>query len=479
MGGHAEQTVAEQLAERISAFQWRDVTPRALRRARRAIIDAIGVTLAGAPERCSQILLRTPGVATAPGKALILGADRRTSALDATLVNGTASHALDYDDFSSVFGGHPSVPLVPLLLAVGDEWGLSGAQAIAAYVIGVETETRIARAVHFHHYDKGWHPTATLGVFGSAAAASHALRLTPKQTAIALAIAASLGSGLKANFGTMTKPLHVGHSARSGLLAALLAKGDFTSNTGAFEHHQGFLNVYNGPGTYDASRIFADWREPLEIEQPTLVLKRFPCCGSTHSAIIAALTIARDSNLNPKDIAEVEALSHGRRLRHTDNPNPRTPLEAKFSTQYVVARALVDRAVKLKDFEADAPFDPEVRKILALTKARAHPDMADDSSKQWGAEVIVTLRDGRRLTHRIEDISETVPDELASSEDSFEKFEDCARLALPAAVVAPLFKLLETLETAPDLSQATRLMEVSQPTVGATAERRRVNAPSG
>src|SRR5215213_726153 len=209
---------AERLAEKICAFDGRAISRKALAQSRDCILDTVGVTLAGVPEDATRILLDTPGVADAPGPALVFGTDRRTSTLDATLVNGTASHALDYDDFSGVLGGHQSVPLVPMLFALGEERRAGGRDVLTAYVVGVETEIRLARAVNFHHYDKGWHPTATLGIFGTTAAAARLLRLDKAKTATALAIAASLASGLKANFGTMVKPLHVGHCARNGLL---------------------------------------------------------------------------------------------------------------------------------------------------------------------------------------------------------------------------------------------------------------------
>ncbi len=454
-------TLAQRLAERICAFDWSMITPSALSRARMAIADTVGVTLAGIAEPCTELLRRTPGIAATPGRALIFGTAQRTSALDATLVNGTASHALDYDDFSSVLGGHHSVPLVPLLFALADERKVSGRELITAYVLGVEVESRIARAVHFHHYDKGWHPTSTLGTFGAAAAACRILRLGPSATATALAAAASFASGIKANFGTMMKPLHVGHCGRNGLLAALLAEGGYDANPAAFEHHQGFLNVFNGPGTFDAEKMLANWADPLEIEQPTIVLKRFPCCGSTHPAIVMMLDLVREENLRPDDVERLEVLPHRRRLRHTNNPDPRTVLEAKFSVQYVAARALLDRAVRLKDFEESAPLEAPVRAILARTEARPHPDMPDESPDQWGAEVIATLRDGRRLSRRIDDLVRQGGPDLMSRSDLWEKFEDCASRALPPAQIKTLFDRLLDLDKADDVAAITQLMQVA------------------
>src|SRR4029077_5316506 len=211
------------------------------------------------------------------GECLIFGSDRRAAPLDAALVNGTAAHALDFDDVSNSLGGHPSAPILPALFALGETLDSTGRDFITAYVVGFETETRIGRGVHFHHYEKGWHPTATLGVFGAAAACCHLPGLARAKTAQALAIAASLAAGIKANFGTMTKPLHVGHTARSGLFAAMLAREGFTANPAALEHKQGFLEVFNGAGTYDAARILERWGEPYDIVRPGLAVKQHPC----------------------------------------------------------------------------------------------------------------------------------------------------------------------------------------------------------
>ncbi len=377
-------TLAAQLADRIHALRFEDITATALAWAGMAFVDTVGVTLAGIKEEGPRILLRLPGVGGA-GPCLVLGTGTRTGPLDATLINGTASHALDYDDVSNVMGAHPSVMLVSPLLALGEMLGSSGREVALAYVVGYETECRIARGVHFHHYDKGWHPTATLGIFGTVAAAARLLRMSVDQTAVALGLAASLASGLKANFGTMTKPLHVGHSARNGLFAALMVREGFTANPAAFEHKQGFLDVFNGPGTYDTERMLADWYAPFECDggaEPGL--KPYPCCGSTHASINRMIDLARTHRLTPDRVEKIEIMPHGRRLPHTNNPDPRTPLGAKFSIQYCVARALADGAVKLEHFEGDAPFDPTVRALMARSEARPHPDMADDSAAAMG-----------------------------------------------------------------------------------------------
>ena len=219
-----EQTILERLASRVQAFDTAKIPHAAIHLARIAIIDTIGVTLAGVIEPCSTHLLRTPGIATAPGVCTIFGTNQKTSALDATFVNGTASHALDYDDFSQPMGGHQSAPLVAPLMALAEERGRSGLQLIQSYIVGIETEIRLARAVNFHHYDIGWHPTATLGVFGAAAAAGHMLGLDEKKLAIALAIAASFASEVSVPLVTCRSML------RPIVAIALASASDFTSS---------------------------------------------------------------------------------------------------------------------------------------------------------------------------------------------------------------------------------------------------------
>jgi hypothetical protein len=315
-------TVARELAKRIHAFRYEDLPDDALFWAKQAIIDTVGVTFAGSIEPTTRIPAGVPGIAEQEGPSLIFGTDRRTAVLDAVLVNGTASHALDYDDVSPTLGGHPSAMLVPPIIALGEMLGTSGKDAVTAYVAGYEVETRIARAVHFEHYEKGWHPTATLGIFGATAAAARLLGLDEEQTERALAIAVSLASGVKANFGTMTKPLHVGQATRNGVFAAFLAKDEFTASAEAFERKQGFFEVFNGPGKYDADKVFENWADPLDIVDPGLGIKQFPCCGSTHMAISMMLNLVEKHGLTPEMVRHIQIYSHPQRLPHQGVDQP-------------------------------------------------------------------------------------------------------------------------------------------------------------
>ena len=276
----------------------------------------------------------------------------------------------------------------------------------------------------------------------------------------------------------MVKPLHVGQCARNGLLAALLADAGYDANPAVLEHKQGFFNAFTGPGNYDADKIFEHWADPLEITGKTMGLKQFPCCGSTHPAIAMMLALRQEERIRADDVAKIEIMPHRRRLPHTDNPSPQAPLRAKFSVQYAVARALLDGAVRIANFEGDAHFDTRIRPLLARTTAFAHPDMADDADAQFSAEVRVTLNDGRVLSRRVDDMAGRGGDHPMSSEELWEKFDDCARRALPKEDIMPLFERLETLEKVADIRAVTRLL-VKRPPLGAVTAAAKPSAAQG
>jgi 2-methylcitrate dehydratase PrpD len=419
--------IATTLGTRIAALSSADLPDEARHWAHIGIVDTVGVTLAGAGEPCVRIA-RTVSMPSV-GNALLFGSRERVRATDAAFINGTAAHALDFDDCSNTLGGHPSAPILPALFALADETPVNGSDFIVAYVAGFETLARIARAVNFHHYDKGWHPTATLGVFGACAASARLMSLDATQTATALSVAASFSSGIKANFGTMTKPLHVGHAARNGLLAALLAREGFTAGSETFEHKQGFLNVYNGAGNFDGDAALRGWADPLDIVEPGIAIKQYPCCGSTHPAIDAMLMLVAEHSLKPDDVEHVTSWTHPRRLQHTNRPQPASALDAKFSVQYCVARALLQGHVVLSDFEGDAWADPSVRSLMQRVTAEPDP-LADRQPDHFGAEIVVSLRDGRRLSKRVSKAAgRTSANPLPMSRIEA-KFIDCAKHAL-------------------------------------------------
>ena len=240
-----------------------------------------------------------------------------------------------------------------------------------------------------------------------------------------------------------------------------------------------FLHQFRaGGGNYTAERMFENWANPLEVTSPTMGLKQFPCCGSTHPAISMMLALRQEEGVTAAEVERIEIMPHMRRLPHTDNPDPRTPLAAKFSVQYAVARALVDGAVRLNHFEGDAHLDPTIREIMARTTARPHPDMPGDSEQQFGAEVRVTLRDGRVVARRVDGLVGRGGDNPMSSEELWEKFYDCGRRALPKQDLLPLFEQLESLDKVADIRQVTRMLAKRTPPGAATPRQAATPSPA-
>lgn len=448
-------SLSRELAKRVVALDPARFDPEAVKWARNAIADMIGCTLLGAPTETTEASLM-PGI-YGPGPCLLLGRKERLGMLDAAFVNGTAGHALDYDDTSKSLSGHPTVIIIPGLLALAEATGASGKDLTDAYIIGVEAATRFARGVNFQHYEKGWHPTATLGIFGAAVAASVMLKSDEAQIADAISISASLASGIKANFGTSTKPLHAGIAARNGLFAALMAARGVNGSPVALEHPQGFLEVFNGAGNYDADRMLVNWAEPLDLLAPGISIKKYPCVYSVHGAIDAAIQLHDGPLPDSGAVADVLVRMHPRRLLpHVRNPAT-SALNAKFSLPYSVSRGLVNGAVLLDHFEDAALHDPEVTRVMGLIRMEPHDDDAND----YGAEVVVTLKDGTVLRQSVAAPLGRGP-ETPLPQDMLEaKFTDCARRTLTDDGAAQVFALLMRLDALPRATELTDAIEAA------------------
>ncbi|MBP1845623.1 2-methylcitrate dehydratase PrpD [Rhizobium petrolearium] len=448
-------SLSRELAKRVVALNPAGFDPEAVKWARNAIADMIGCTLLGAPTETAEAA-RMPDLYGA-GPCLVLGRRERLGMLDAAFVNGTAGHALDYDDTSKSLSGHPTVIIIPGLLALAESRGATGKAFVNAYIIGVEAATRFARGVNFQHYEKGWHPTATLGIFGAAVAAAVLMELSEDEIANAISISASLASGLKANFGTSTKPLHAGIAARNGLFAALMASKGVNGSPVALEHPQGFLEVFNGAGQYNPDRMLDRWAEPLDLMAPGISIKKYPCVYSAHGAIDAAIKLHNGPIGDSSPIRDVLVRMHPRRLLpHVRNPAT-SALNAKFSLPYAVSRGLVNGAVLLDHFEDAALHDPEVSRVMGTIRMEPHDDDAND----YGAEVVVTLSDGSVLRQAVAAPLGRGP-ETPLPQDMLEaKFTDCARRSLTVAGTAGVFDMIMRIDALPGVANLTDAIEAA------------------
>lgn len=297
------------------------------------VLDWFACAIAGSEEPLSGILRAE--FEHRHGACTVIGAELKVDALTAALLNGSAGHALDFDDTSASIGCHATAPVFPAALALAEELGASGERLMTAFVVGVEVEGRVGNGLGPEHYGKGWHTTSTLGVFGAAAAAAHLLGFDDRQFGMAIGLAASQASGLKANFGTMTKPFHAGHAAERGLLAARLAARGFTANADAVAANQGLAQAA-GTGSLNIAKL-AHIADRWLIEDS--LFKYHAACYLTHAAIESTLRLR--TRVSAADLSAVTVTVNPALLDVCAIMAPRTGLEGKFSLTGTTAMAFL------------------------------------------------------------------------------------------------------------------------------------------
>ncbi len=445
------------VSERLARFvaETEGVPEEALVQARRAVLDTLGVTLAGSREESAHTIadwLREQG---GRAEATVLGRGFRAPVADAALANGTAAHALDFDDVSLPMRGHPSVPLLPAAIAVAEQAGRSGRDLLAAFVLGFEVEAKLGRAIGEPHYALGWHATSTLGTLGAASACARLLRLDAAQTRMALGIAASLAAGLQQNFGTMTKPLHAGWAARSGAFAAGLAARGFTADPRALEGESGFLRAMSGGAEIDLEP-FAALGEPFEITSSGFGVKLYPCCYATHRTLEAALDLRQRYRIDPAGIAAVRVeVSRGTLVPLRREP-PATGLEGKFSLEYCLAAALLDGRVGMASFTDEAVRRPAVRKLMSQVHAEEGEEAGAVPIGGY-AEVRIRLLDGGEHSLRV-DRPRGDPALPLSWDELAGKFRECTEGILSAEATERAADLVARLEELPDVFSLTETL---------------------
>jgi 2-methylcitrate dehydratase PrpD len=424
--------------------------------ASRAFVDTMAVMLAGVREPAAK-LVRAMVIEESPsGAARIVGTSQRTSPGGAALANGTAAHALDFDDVSFVSLGHPSATLVPAALAAGELAGASGRTLLDAYCIGYDVQGRVGRAMNPSHYQRGWHCTSTIGALGAAAAAARAMRLDADRAAHALALAASHASGLKANFGTMTKPLHAGLAARGGVHAAMLAARGFTASDAALDGDQGFAVAFDGrEKNLESSLARLGQRWELLEDGPNV--KVYPSCAGTHPTIDALLDLRRRAGFSASDVESIEAGVDEVTPTILLYDRPRTGLEGKFSLHYCAAAAVIDGRVDLDSFEDAHVAASSYQGFLPRVTMRV--DRSLDAAAPRLTQVALTIRlaDGRTLRDRRTG-AKGHADRPVTSAELADKFRSCAQRVLPATAVDRALAALERLDALPDASALTGIL---------------------
>lgn len=391
------ETATEELARGAVDARSRPLPEPAVRAALAAIVDWTAVTVAGAvaeqAERLRTALLPGAGPCRVPGTTATAPAET------AALINGTAAHALELDDIYAPGLYHPGAPTIAAALAVAERSGASGADLVRGVVIGYEVGNRVASTLGAAHY-RYWHNTGTAGTIAAAAAAAEILRLDAGPFAHALALAATTGAGLQQTFrsDSMGKPLHSGHAAQAGTVAALAASAGFTGTLSVLDGEIGMGVVMSDSPSWEQAG--APFGPGFLIERTTV--KPYPCCGHVFAAIDAALEL-RAAGVRAEDVARIEAESYSTALTVAGNPAPATPFEAKFSMPFVVAHALVHGEVAAGAFTEDRLADERVGALMHKVALRPAAEFDDAFPARRGARVTVVDRAGHPR-------SVTVPD---------------------------------------------------------------------
>ncbi|MGH7314092.1 MAG: MmgE/PrpD family protein [Candidatus Rokuibacteriota bacterium] len=444
-------TAIARLSEFVVKTTLDDCPRQALEPIRRAALDTVGVMLAGAGEpaaRAVREVIRAEGGAPL---CTVLGTSLRTAPTWAALANGTAGHAHDFDDTSFALMGHPSVPLLAALLACAEAEMADGAALALGYLVGFEVDAALGTGLNPAHYERGWHATSSIGTLGCAAAAAHMLALDPAQTRHALALAASLASGLKENFGSMTKPYHAGHAARNGVLAARLAREGLTAAESALDGKQGFVAAFGG-NRPDAAleQLGQRWH----LVESGLAIKPYPSCALTHASVDALLELRRQHALKPAEVAGVEIGVSRIALDVLTYAVPATALERKFSMQFCAATALVDGRLDFRSFQDGEVRDPAVRALMAAITMVVDASLPAGLNEHAFSRVTVHTRDGRVLDAPARGASGH-PDRPLSGPALLEKFLACAGPVIGREEAEAVAEQIAHLEEIPDLRALT------------------------
>jgi 2-methylcitrate dehydratase PrpD len=446
------------LAQEISTFvtntDFDSFGSELIEKGKEHVLDTLGVLVAASADSLMGIL---DGFLTdlGPGDgATILGAGRRTSVVNAVLVNGILAHGLDYDDSSWRLIGHPSAAVLPAVLAIGEHQKRSGRDLLCAYLLGTEVSCKVGQAAEPELYEAGWHATGVVGVLGATAASAYLLRLTEAQLGTALGIAASLACGLRQNFGSLTKPFHAGAAAQHGVIAALLAKNGFTSNPTSLEGKSGFFHNFTAGKKSVQSISFG---APFDILAPGFFIKPYPSCAATHTAIEAALDLVHRYKLQPGDVQKVQVGSGPVGPMMLVHRQPNTGFEGKFSMPFVVAVAIKDGKVGLESFTDENANHPLVRQLINKTEFYVDPKFAGRTIDEAPANVTITTTDGQKLAETIEDPLGS-PTRPMSGEALRSKFRDCLKRRVTSENIDRAVEIVAALEELPDVSKLIRAL---------------------
>jgi len=414
--------LSPRIADFVTGFDLKQAPPLVIERARTAFVDTVGVTLAGSTEKPAEIvrdMVREEGAAQAVS---VIGSSLKTSPQLAALANGVASHALDFD--FTFQQGQLMAPVIPALLPLAEQTGATQSELLAAFIAGFEVCSRLSRANPTHNGVGLWHGTSTIGAISAAVACARLMKLPAAKIPDVIGIAVSLASGVNANYGTMTKPLHAGHAAKNGMMAAMLGGRGFTANHAAIEGRGGFFASF-GRGMAISTEPFNDLGTRFDLAEIGFRPKRYPSGGVIHTGIDAALMIRDELGPRVADIASIKAGISKYAGNRASTQYPADMEAAKFNLQYVIGYSLAHGVPHLASFEPEAIKDERTKALAQMVAVSIDPEFADAHGGDYPTRVAVTLKDGRTVEKLVTYASGTAKNPMSAAQLR-EKFFDCA-----------------------------------------------------
>ena len=451
----------QRMASFIANARYEDIPAPAVNLAKLCLLDAVGCAIYGTTRPLGKIMTGFVDELGGKPEARVLGTRIQTNAVNAAMANGTVGHAEDFDDFAA---GHQAVLLMPVVLALGEERQLTGKQALLSYIVGFDITTAITHSMGEDHYGKGWHNTSSIGTLGSTAAAARMLGLDEMKTRMALGIGATQASGLRANFGTMTKPFHPGNGCRAAVTSAKLAEKGYEANPDVMEHRFGYAAVY-GEEMMHLSNIARHLGNPWALMGTGrevangISIKVWPCCGGTHGANTAMTGLLKKHPFKAEDVQSIDIVTTYEPSCMAPNLRwPASGLQGKFSTWYTVASLVVDGGrLDLSSFTDEAARRPAVQALLHKVNITQDPDMVGRPHRSRGGghwcELSVTLKNGERLAAPRVEANGGRGDTYGweTREAVFDKFKMLAGAVLTPTQVDSALNAIMGLDTAPNV----------------------------
>jgi 2-methylcitrate dehydratase PrpD len=457
--------VTKEVAEFVAGFQYNDISPEALKIGKRCILDGLGVILAGSTQECSAIMHKYCREVNGAKEATVFGRQSfKAPVALATLANGTAGHAMDWDDTQlsgtpdRIYGllTHPTMPPLTACLALSEKLSnVSGKMFLAAFLAGFEVECKIAEAINPDHYKKGFHSSGTIGTFGAAVAAAKLMALDATRLRHMIGIAASMGAGLRVNFGTMTKPFHVGRAASNGVTAAILAMEGFEADFDALDGPWGFFQVIGGG--FDPAKIIGGFGNPHTIVDPGVSIKPYPCGVLTHQAMDAMRAIVTKYDLKSEDIERVVLFAGTNILNPIRYQTANNELEAKFCMPFLLSAIIISRKAGVKEFTSEFVNLPGVQKLMRRIHTEFDPDIEAKGHDIIRSRLEIFLKDGRKINEEADERYRGGPDLPLSDEELQGKFADCTEQLLTNPKREKIVEMILNLETLNNMGELISL----------------------